>query len=181
MTGNLKKSKSFYFYSQLMPRVRKYADIGPIKYKKENEARNIEVIWISGPTGSGKSLITHCDRAWSLPYANGKFQNWEQYNVDAITLDHLHFGDIPITKVIEIIDACRFNSSPLTSTVNKIYLVSLYPPRQSFSKRQKWSLQFMDELEKRITKYITLDKSLPDKMTKEEIKEFVSQYIDEEE
>ena len=152
---------------------------------------NVEVIWLSGQSGSGKSLISHSDGAQMVPFDLDLQEfltwrgyphsaaNWRDVPGDVIALDNLDDDLVPYDKVIQLLDAISNGNSPLCSDVSKVYLISRCSPYETFRKEMQKNGN-VHELLRRISRYITLDKKLPNPLNVNEGYLFLKQYVDEE-
>ena len=137
-------------------------------------ARNIDVIWICGPAGSGKSFLAYSDDAYKIELQNGRFTDWSGH--DTILLDNLHLNWISYNQIVELIDSCNHCTTPVTANTDKIYLVSQYTPEETFTTEMR-KHGHIRRLLYRISKYIVLKKPLPKTITESIGKQMVETFL----
>lgn len=116
-----------------------------------------KVIWLYGPTGTGKSRYVHENES-NLYVAMSRAQWWEGYNQQpAILIDDFRCNFAPFNEMLRIIDRYPYRVERKGSSVHlnsaRIYITSQFPPHMVYN-RDKRGDEDIKQLYRRITKVV---------------------------
>lgn len=123
----------------------------------------VEVEWIYGPTGTGKTRYVVENHATTVTYNNGFFSNWG----DSRTIAFEEFrGEIPYRLFLQITDSyhghytVNIKGGQKVIDIDKVIITSPLSPQQVY-KQQAQKEDSINQLLRRITKLVRLGEEQP--------------------
>lgn len=124
------------------------------KQEKNRYYKPIEVIWIYGKTGKGKTREAFEAGAYDVIYDNGFFSDWGDSRI--ICFEEFR-GEIPYRLLLKLLDGyhnyyrVNIKGGQKLVDVDTVYITSPYHPRECYSK-QTDKRDSLDQLMRRITR-----------------------------
>lgn len=124
-----------------------------LKQSKNRYYKAPEVIWIYGPTGSGKSREAFENGAINVTYSNGFFSDW--FDSRIICIEEMR-GEIPYSELLKLLDgyhnyySVNIKGGSKLVDLDKIYITSPLHPRDCYW-RQNEKKDSINQLLRRIT------------------------------
>lgn len=131
-------------------------DIMQNKQSKNRFFRQPEVIWIYGPTGTGKTKMAFENGAVNVTYNNGFFSDWN--NEKCICIEELR-GEIPYKELLKLLDgyhnyySINIKGGQKLIDLDKIFITSPFSPERCYHRQLEYN-DNIDQLLRRITKII---------------------------
>lgn len=143
-----------------------------------------EVVWLYGPTGTGKSRYVH-ERETDLWVAMSSHKWWQGYRQqEAILFDDFRCNFAPFADMLRILDRYPLQAEVKGGSVHinspRMYITSQFPPHKVYC-RERRSGEDIRQLYRRLAKVIlvTLDSDGKTLMAEQDKESLISQDVEE--